>query len=163
MKYIRHVFVSFIIILLAMTGCKEEQYVYEVNDVQVNPNNSEKDKEKTVPQYISILYSNFYQKALSPDELVEITDLVASIGDKLIAYEVILGKMITDPEIVIPTNGEMRSNVEQFVIDTYKRFYVRFPTEAEKTYFTNYIETNPDVTPLLVYFAFATANEYNFY
>ena len=163
MKKIRYGFLSFIIILIGMTGCKEEQYVYEVNDVQVNPNNSEKDKEKTVPQYISILYSNFYQTALSPDELVEITELVASIGDKLIAYEVVLGKIITDPGVVIPTNGQMRSNIEQFVIDTYKRFYVRFPTEAEKTYFTNYIESNPDVTPLLVYFSFATANEYNYY
>ena len=163
MKKIRYSFLSFIIILIAMTGCKEEQYVYEVNDVVVNPNNSGKDKEKTVPQFISILYSNFYQKALSPDELVEITNLVASIGDKRIAYEVVLGKIITDPEVVIPTNGAMRSNIEQFVIDTYKRFYVRLPTEAEKTYFTNYIESNPDVTPVLVYFAFATANEYNYY
>ena len=163
MNKIRYAILSLMIILMAMEGCKEEQYVYEVNDVEVNPNNSEKDKEKTVPQFISILYSNFYQKALSPDELVEISELIASIGDKRIAYEVVLAKMITDPEVVIPTNGEMRGNIEQFVIDTYKRFYVRFPTEAEKTYFSNYIESNPDVTPVLVYFAFATANEYNYY
>ena len=163
MKKFQHTFLSFIIILMAMTGCKEEQYVYEVNDVVVNPNNSEKDKEKSVPQYISILYSNIYQKALSPDDLVDITEVIASIGDKRIAYETVLAKMITDPDVVIPSNGEMRANIEQFVIDTYKRFYVRFPTEAEKTYFTNYIESNPDVTPVLVYFSFATANEYNYY
>ena len=60
MKNIRYTFLSIIIILIAMTGCKEEQYVYEVNDVQVNPNNAGKDKEKTVSQFISILYSNFY-------------------------------------------------------------------------------------------------------
>jgi hypothetical protein len=163
MKKVRYTFLSFIIILIAMTGCKEEQYVYEVNEVAINPNNSGKNKEKSVPQFISILYSNIYQKALSPDDLVEISELIASIGDKKIAYETVLAKMITDPDIKIPTNGEMRANVEQFVIDTYKRFYVRLPTEAEKTYFTNYIESNPDATPVLVYFAFATANEYNFY
>jgi hypothetical protein len=163
MKKIRYTFLSIIIILITMTGCKEEQYVYEVNEVAVNPNNSGKDKEKSVPQFISILYSNIYQKALSPDDLVEISELIASIGDKQIAYETVLAKMITDPDIKIPTNGEMRADIEQFVIDTYKRFYVRFPTEAEKTYFTNYIESNPDATPILVYFAFATANEYNYY
>jgi hypothetical protein len=163
MKKTRYSFLGLIIILIAMVGCKEEQYVYEVNDVEVNPNNSEKDKEKTVPQFISILYANIYQKALSPDDLVDISELIASIGDKRIAYETVLAKMITDPDIVIPTNGEMRANIEQFVIDTYKRFYVRFPTEAEKTYLTNYIESNPDVTPVLVYFSFATANEYNYY
>jgi hypothetical protein len=146
-----------------MVGCKEETYVYDVNEVVVTPNNSEKDKEKTVPQFISILYSNIYQKALSPDDLVDISELIASIGDKQIAYETVLAKMITDPEVEIPTNGEMRADIEKFVVETYKRFYVRLPTEAEKTYFTNYIESNPDVTPILVYFSFATANEYNYY
>ena len=163
MKKFQHTFLSFIIILIAMIGCKEEIYVYEVNEVVVNPNNSEKDKEKSVPQFISILYANIYQKALSPDDLVDISELIASIGDKQIAYETILAKMITDPEVEIPTNGEMRADIEKFVIETYKRFYVRLPTEAEKTYFTNYIESNPDVTPVLVYFSFATANEYNYY
>lgn len=163
MKKFQHSFLSFVIILITIVGCKEETYVYDVNEVTVNPNNSEKDKEKSVPQFISILYTNIYQKALSPDDLVEISELIASIGDKQIAYETILAKMITDPDVKIPTNGEMRADIEKFVIETYKRFYVRLPTEAEKTYFTNYLESNPDVTPVLVYFSFATANEYNYY
>ncbi len=163
MKIIRYSGLVFFFLLIITIACKEEQYVYEVNEVEVNPNNSGKNKEKSVSQFISILYANMYQKALSPDDLVEITELIASIGDKKIAYETVLAKMITDPDIKIPTNGEMRSNIEQFVIETYKRFYVRLPTEAEKTYLTNYIESNPDVTPILVYFSFATANEYNYY
>ncbi len=163
MKKIQQALLGVIIVLIAMVGCKEETYVYDVNEVVVNPNNSEKDKEKSVPQFISILYTNIYQKALSPDDLVDISELIASIGDKQIAYETVLAKMITDPDVEIPTNGEMRADIEKFVIETYKRFYVRLPTEAEKTYFTNYIESNPDVTPVLVYFSFATANEYNYY
>lgn len=152
-----------ILFLLAVSACKEKTYYYEVNDVTVVPNNSEKDKEKTVEQFIAILYANIYQKAISPDQLVDLTELIASIGDKRIAYETILAKMITDPDVVFPSNSEMRSDIGKFVVETYKRFYVRLPTEAEKAHFTNYIESHPTVTPELIYYAFATSNEYNYY
>ena len=155
--------IYFILFLLTVSACKEKTYYYEVNDVTVLPNNSEKDKEKTVEQFIAILYANIYQKAISPDQLVDLTELIASIGDKRIAYETILAKMITDPDVVFPSNSEMRSDIGEFVVETYKRFYVRLPTEAEKAYFSNYIESHPTVTPELIYYAFATSNEYNYY
>ncbi len=158
---------TFTLLLLLGTlwlgACKEKTYVYEVNEVNVLPNNSEKDKEKSIPQFISILYANMYQQALSPDQMVDISELIASIGDKQLAYEVILAKFVTDPDVQIPSDTEMRNDIEQFVIDTYKRFYVREPTEAEKTYFINYINSRPNVSPLMVYFAFATSDEYNYY
>ncbi len=163
MKALFYKSIYLFILLLAVSACKEKTYYYEVNEVTVLPNNSEKDKEKTVEQFISILYANIYQKAISPDQLVDLTELIASIGDKKIAYETILAKMITDPEVTFPSNAEMRADVGKFVTDTYKRFYVRLPTEAEKTYFTNYIESHPTVTPELIYYSFATSNEYNYY
>ncbi|MEO1713972.1 MAG: hypothetical protein AAFU60_11635, partial [Bacteroidota bacterium] len=64
---------------------------------------------------------------------------------------------------VIPSNQEMRADIETFIEETYKRFYVRIPTEAEKTWWINYLESNTDVDPELVYFSFATSNEYYFY
>ena len=51
----------------------------------------------------------------------------------------------------------------KILYETYKRFLVREPTEAETTYFKNYINSDPNVTPELVYFAFALSNEYLFY
>ena len=50
-----------------------------------------------------------------------------------------------------------------FVFETYKRFLIREPTEAEVTYFRNYITSDPNVSPELVYFSFALSNEYLFY
>lgn len=150
-------------LVFSTSSCKEKSYIYEVNELEVNPNNSDKNKEKTVEQYVAILYANMFQKALSPDQQVDLSDLIASIGDKQIAFEAITAKMITDPEIQLPTSEEMRSDIPSFVIDTYKRFFVRNPTESEKEYFVNYIESRPNITPVHVYFAFATSNEYYYY
>ena len=64
---------------------------------------------------------------------------------------------------IIPSDSTMRADIDAFVKDTYRRFLVRDPSEAEKTWFHNYIEADPNVTPEIVYFSFAMSNEYLFY
>ncbi len=149
--------------ILFFSSCEERSYIYDVNDVLVTANDANKDKEKTTEQYIAILYSNIFQKALSPNQLVDASEIVRSIGDKKIAYEVIIAKFLNHPDAVLPSNSTMRNNIEQFVIDTYERFFVRTPTEAEKLFFINFIETRNNITPEHVYTAFATSNEYAHY
>ncbi|MBR9922012.1 MAG: hypothetical protein GYB31_14320 [Bacteroidetes bacterium] len=149
--------------LFVLPACKEKTYYYEVNEIEVEPNNSGKTKQKSVEQFINIAYANLNQQALSPDQLVDITNVITSIGDKQIAFETVIAKMITNPDISIPTESEMRTDIGLFVTETYKRFYVRLPTEAEKTFWINYIESHPTVTPEMVYFSFATSDEYYFY
>jgi hypothetical protein len=150
--------------LLLLVACRREPDVlYEVNKVPVTPPNTVKDKEKTEEQYISILYANLFQKALSANKLVEATDVIASIGDKTLAHEVIISNFMNDPNIRIPADSVMRKNVDLFIELTYKRFLIRNPTELEKTWFRNFIENNPKVTPELIYMAFALSNEYYFY
>jgi hypothetical protein len=57
----------------------------------------------------------------------------------------------------------MRSNVDSFINNTYKRFYLRFPSEGEKAFFKNYIESNTNVSVEMVYTAFASSDEYQYY
>ena len=45
-------------------------------------------------QYISILYANLFQTALSSNELVEITNCIESIGDKEVAHEIVLSNFM---------------------------------------------------------------------
>ncbi len=149
--------------LVVFFSCKKEQYVYEVEEVPIVLSGPDKSKEKTVQQYLNILYANLYQTALSPAELVRLTDLVTSIGDKQVAYEAIVSKMMADPEIKIPSDSLMRVDSEAFIRETYKRFYVRKPTQAELTYFINLIESEPDLSAEQVYFSFALSNEYYYY
>lgn len=149
--------------MLLFVSCKEEVYeVYEVNPIEVLPVNAEKDKPKTDAQYISVLYTNLYQVPIGPSTMLEAQDALASVGDKQIAYDMLVSKyMTTDIEIV--TEEEMRGDPETFVRDTYKRFLVRQPTEAELAWMIFFIESHPDLTPRMAYMAFATSNEHFHY
>ena len=153
----------FLVFSVLLSSCKEEKYSYELEDLEILLDGPEKDKEKTVQQYLNILYANLYQTPLSPRKLVEMTDVVASIGDKQVAYEVIVAKMMNDPLIQLPADSLMRNDPEAFIVETYNRFYVRKPTQAELQFFLNFIQSNPEVTTELVYFAFALSNEYYYY
>lgn len=146
-----------------MSSCKEESYIYEVNKNEVSPATANKNKPKTSEQYISILYANLFQKALGVDELLDITNLIASIGDKDLAYEQIISNFMNSSEVKLPSDESMRTDPIAFVIDTYERFFVREANELEKEYWVKYIESNEDLTVELIYFAFAISNEYRYY
>ncbi|MEL7341189.1 MAG: hypothetical protein AAGM67_11955 [Bacteroidota bacterium] len=141
----------------------QDTYFYEVNPLELPSSTANKNKAKSLDQYISILYANLFQDAISPDELSEIYKVMESIGDKELAREVIISNLLNREGVIIPSDEEMRKDINAFLVDTYKRFFVREPSEAEKTYMRSYIQSNPDVTAELVYFSFAMSEEYQFY
>jgi hypothetical protein len=151
------------LLILVIVGCKKDYYVYEIDDVTILPVNSQKIKAKTTSQYISILYTNFFQKAISPNAMLQAQKAIESIGDKQVAFDILVSKYMNDPQVILPTMQEMRNDPEGFVRATYRRFLVREPTEAELNWMLRYIESRPDVTPELFYFAFATCNEHFHY
>ena len=57
----------------------------------------------------------------------------------------------------------MRSDLDTFLEETYKRFYVRDISQAEREFFLKFFESHPDVSVEMVYTAFALSNEYQFY
>lgn len=150
------------LVALGSPGCRKPK-VYEVNEVPVLPPSPNKDKEKTNEQYVAILHANLFQTALSANQLFEMGQCIESIGDKELAREVIISNFMNKPDVIIPSDSVMRADVDAFILDTYARFLVREPTQAEMTWFRNYIDGDPNVTPELVYFAFAASNEYQFY
>jgi len=150
------------ILLLAIPSCKKDK-LYEVNGVDILPASTNKDKLKTNEQYVAILHANLFQTALSANELFDISQCIESIGDKELAREVVISNFMNKPGVIMPADSTMRADIDQFTIETYNRFLVRQPTEAEKTWFRNYITADPNVTPELVYFSFALGNEYLFY
>lgn len=154
---------AFLPLFLLAGACKEQATSYGIEEVLVQPVDLSGKKEKTPEQYIAILYANLYQRAMSPNQLVKATETITSIGDKQVAYETVISKFMNDPEIKLPSNEAMRSDPEAFIEEAYKRFFVRVPTQAEKTWMINYINSHPEVTPEHVYYAFAISNEYYYY
>jgi hypothetical protein len=133
----------------------EPQVVYE--------DKARKTKRKSDAEYISILYTNLYQVPISPNQLYKTQNIIFSIGDRNVASELVLSNYFNTLTLKIPTNTEMRSNIDSFVENTYKRFYLRYPSEGEKTFFKNYISTNSNVSVEMVYTAFAVSDEYQYY
>jgi len=144
-------------------ACKKDIYeVYQVNDIDVLPVNAHKNKAKTDAQYISILYTNYFQTPIGPNKLLQALDAIRSIGDKQVAYDMIVSKYLNaTPSIT--DKQYMDANPELFIRETYLRFFTRQPTEAELAWMINYIQSNPTLTPDLVYLAFSTSNEHYYY
>jgi hypothetical protein len=147
---------------LIFSGCEKDK-LYEVNEETILPPNANKTKLKSDQQYIAILYANLFQTALSSDNLFEASECVQSIGDKDLVHEVLISNYMNENGVILPSNEEMRADIDVFLTETYNRFLVRNPTEAERQYFKNYINTHPNVRPELVYFSFALSNEYQYY
>lgn len=150
-------------ILIGISSCKKEDAIYEINQIQSTSYNANKNKLKSISQYISILYANLFQKALSANELVEITRCIESIGDKQVAHEIVLSNFMNKQGVEIPSDSLMRADLNVFLEETYKRFYVRDLTEAERQFFLDFFESHPDVSAEMVYMAFSLSNEYQFY
>jgi hypothetical protein len=148
---------------LSMVSCRRDVTVFGIDDLTILPINSEKNKPKTSAQYISVLYTNLFQRAIGPNDMLSAQKAIESIGDKQIAYDILVSKYMNDPTLVLPTNEEMRADPETFVRNTYTRFLIRQPTEAELAWMLNYINSRPNVTPELIYFSFATSNEHFHY
>jgi len=151
-------------LLIINIYCTKEIHVqYQVNSAYIYESKAQKFKSKNEAEYISILYTCLYQKAIDPMELFQAQSVLYSIGDQNVAKEMLLSGYFNNPKIIIPSNAEMRKDITAFITETYKRLYLRYPSEAEKVYFTNYIKNNPEVTVELIYTSFSTSDEYSFY
>jgi len=95
--------------------------------------------------------------------LFEIKQGFFSIGDQDIARESLVSNFMQRPDVVLPDASLMGSDPDTFIDETYVRFLVRYPTEAERTWMRNDLAANPTLTPELVYTAFALSEEYLHY
>ncbi|MBT6013971.1 MAG: hypothetical protein HOG85_04045 [Flavobacteriales bacterium] len=147
---------------LLFSSCRKDD-VYELNEINATSYNANKNKLKSSNQFISILYANLFQEALSANELVEISRCIQSIGDKEVAHEIILSNFMNKEGVIIPSNSIMRDDLNLFIEESYKRFFVRDITEAEREFFLSFFESHPNVSAEMVYMAFSLSNEYQYY
>ena len=161
-----HIFNRFLVFIFAISivsSCQKDDVIYDINQLQSSSYNANKNKLKSVGQYISIVYANLFQQALSSNELVEITRCIESIGDKEVAHEIVLSNFMNSQDVILPSDSLMRADLDAFLEETYRRFFVRDITEAEREFFLNFLNSNPNVSSEMVYMSFALSNEYQFY
>ena len=127
-------------ILVFAVACKKtkieetvyDNNVFQIDTVKLYSSNSEKNKQKSGLQYISILYADLFAKGISNQELAELSELNVAMGDKTMANELLLSHYLNNTAVKLPTMTEMRADVDKFVEETYLRFYLRIPTAYEK-------------------------------
>jgi hypothetical protein len=157
--------IGILLLAAAFSSCKKQEVetLYEVNQEAVEGDNLDKFKTKSAKQYISILFTDLHKKGIPINRVVQTERVIQSFGDKSLVNEIIISNYMNSPDVVLPSDSFMRNNLDEFIMDTYRKFYLRIPSEMEKTFFRNFIESNPNVTVELVYTAFASSDEYLFY
>ena len=166
MKMRKHIqlVLSAALMLTVVSGCQKEQnIIYDVNDVNVQQPNANKDYVKSLTEFISIAYTDLFGQNISQAQLQTLAVPYAGFGDLKLIEELIIKNFLNEPTVIIPTDAQMRANVDQFLLDTYQKFLNRYPNEFELWHMKNVIEENEDITPELVYFAIMTSNEYRYY
>ena len=90
-------------------------------------------------------------------------DFFFDIFIKWVAHEIVFSNFLNKNGVIIPSDSLMRDNLDVFIEETYKRFFVRDITEAEREFFISFFESHPYVSAEMVYMAFALSNEYQYY
>jgi hypothetical protein len=149
-----------------MSSCQKREVEYQVVTISSTGDNLNKDKAKSNIEFHSILSTNLFQKPSSINELSRIDRVMQSCGDKTLINEAIISNYMNKSNVKLPSRQMMIDSTDRFIEETYIRFFIRRPTEAEKTWFRNYInanKSNPAFRPELVYTAFSASDEYMFY
>lgn len=150
--------------VLFSAGCqKEKNIIYEVNDVDVEKPNANKDYVKSLTEFISIAYTDLFGLNITQAQLQTLSVPYSGFGDLKLIEDLIIRNFLNSSTVVIPTDAEMRADVDQFLLDTYQKFFNRYPNEFELWHMKNKINDNADITPELFYYAMMTSNEYRYY
>lgn len=148
---------------ITISSCKKDEVIYGLTSTDILQPSANKDILKTPSQYLAVLHVDLFQKPISTTEQAKLNKIVRSVGDKRLIYGLIISNYLNRTDVILPSETDMRSDLKQFIKDTYVKFYVRNPTELELEYYVNYLENNPNITPELVYYAFAISDEFFFY
>lgn len=157
-------FIALILLVFAW-GCKEtsKEYIYELKDVNIRQDQANKKFSKSDIEFISVVYSDLFNKTISTDEINKLLPLYTANGDKQTIMDMVIRTFLSNPNVVVPSSVDMRADVNRFVEESYKKFYLREPTAYERHYFTEMINKNQQITPAMVYYSFLTSKEYKFY
>lgn len=142
---------------------KEKNIIYDVNDVNVNRPEGNKDYVKSLAEFISIAYTDLFGTSISQSQLQTLAVPYSGFGDLKLIEDMIIKNFLNDANVIVPSNTAMRGNVDQFLMDTYQKFLNRNPNEFELWHMKNVIDANSEITPELVYYAIMTSNEYRYY
>lgn len=171
---LRFLLPAFLAVFGWLAGCtyEEKQHIFDLEDVKVNNQKVQKSNAKSDIEYLSVAYSDLFGETISNDELNLRLNTYVAVGDKQAVMDMFIRNMLNidesalacdAPSRVVPCPETMRETPEQFIAETYKKFFVREPSLYELEFWKRKIEESETLTPELVYYAFMTSKEYRYY
>jgi len=155
--------IIFSLIVIAMISSCKKDYTYNVNDVNVTKPGNGKSNVKTTTEFISIAYSDLFSTTIPNDSLLNISQAYQSFGDRKLIEDRIIRHLLNRTDVQIPTNQQMRSDVPAFVNQAFQKLFNRTPDAFENYFVTNIIQLDATISPVVVYYALMTSNEYRYY
>jgi len=151
--------------LLILLSChKEKNAIYELNDVTIEQNSSNKEHLKTTTEFISIAYSDIFGTVITTSKLSDLSRIYSAFGDKKLIEEMVIKNFLNEPSIQIPQiDRNSISTINEFVNSTYRKLYNRNPDAYELWFISDMIQEDTDLTSELIHFSLMTANEYRYY
>jgi len=148
-----------------LLACKDVQKerVYELQDVTVQQATAGKQNLKNDVEFLSVVYSDLFGRPITTEQINTLSTLYLSIGDRNMVIDMVIRDFLNEADVQIPAASVMRGDPAKFIEDTYKKFFVRRPTEYEKWYWVELIRKNETLKPDMVYYSFLTSKEYKYY
>jgi hypothetical protein len=160
----RKLFFGILILALALSACnKERAILYDVQAVYVQRDGTNKTRIKTTTEFISIVYSDIFGTTIPQSKLDELSLAYEAFGDKKLMEDIIVKNFLNSSSAQIPSTSTMNADIDDFIQKTFRKLYNREPGEMEAWKLKEMIKSNSAITPVVVYYAFMTSNEYRYY
>jgi hypothetical protein len=152
------------LLIFTTPACKKENiFIYDIEDVKVSRSNSTKENLKNEIEFISIAYADVFGTSPNQSSLNALSVIYLSFGDKKLIEDLIIKNMLNNAGAQIPSDTEMRADIEVFIRNAYLKLYNRQPDEFELWKLNELISSDQSLTAKLIYYAMMTSDEYRYY
>lgn len=148
-------------IVLLLFACQRST-IYDVGTQTPNIP-GQKTELKDDLQFMTIAYRDLYEQEIPVDVLETMRKAYISFGDKELVVDEIVQSMLLNPDLVLPTADEIAADPTGFITRTYKRFFLRDPSDFELAFWESQLAEYQTLTVEDIYYVFMTSTEYKFY
>jgi hypothetical protein len=149
--------------LTALSCQKDLQKVYDINRQQVSLTTIDKDNFKQELSLISLAHTDLFATPIEGWKLNQCIADFAATNDKEAMLDLILRGFLNQNNLPLPTDTQMRNDIESFVSTTYQKFYHREPSPFEAFKLKQIIENDTALKPVMLYYSFLSSDEYRFF
>lgn len=153
---------AIVTLLLLLVGACTNNTIYDVGVQQPN-NSGRKNELKDDLQFMTIAYRDLFEKEIPVDALETMRKAYVSFGDKELVIDEVVQSFLLSPELSLPNQQDIKNDIHTFISNTYRRFYLRDPSDFELAYWESQLSTNDSLSARDIYYVFMTSQEYKYY